>query len=83
MDPRAASVVRKAEQIGDKLSLDEPISLTFSRREWAIILIAIANDTSQAPAHLRTLERVNDEIQKRAAPVGVIVRAMRDASQSN
>lgn len=58
------------------LDLNEPIQLTFTRKDWAIIEIALANEDQINDAHGVQLELIHEKIYQEAAPVGVVTRAM-------
>lgn len=62
------------------LDLAENVSMTLTREEWAVLLIALAHlgvmpDTPRATEKIA--DRLNDHIQQHAAPVVVLMRVVR------
>ncbi len=71
-----SDIQKEALKQGGRLDLNEDVAMTLSRREWATILIAIANEAHQNRPHRECLEALNDKLQE-ASPVGVMVRTMK------
>lgn len=58
------------------LDLNEPIQLTFTREDWAIIETAVVNERQINDFHKCQLDLIHDKIYAEAAPVGVVSRVL-------
>lgn len=60
------------------LDLKEPVSVTMTREEFAICVMAIAFSEGQLPKHLTAkAETISLKLQNGIAPAGVIARVAR------
>ena len=61
---------------GQKLDLDEKIGIHFTREEWAVVLIGLAHIDAVSPRLAAIAEKLTDDVQQCAAPVGVLARVL-------